>query len=83
MVKGRPAGYPAMPGRPSNPEAGSTRSERSPEQVDFRVAYRPLPVDKAFPLTPMEAWYGMQGYAVRPPVTCRWTNSWNCRDNWN
>jgi len=40
-------------------------------KVDFRVEYQPWPADKAFPLTPLEAWYVMQGYAVRParPVT--------------
>ena len=35
-------------------------------KVDFRVAYQPWPVDKEFPLTPLEAWYIMRGYAVRP-----------------
>jgi hypothetical protein len=36
------------------------------EKVDFRVEYRPCPADKEFPLTPQEAWYILQGYAVRP-----------------
>lgn len=35
-------------------------------KVDFRVEYQPWPADKAFPLTPQEAWYVMRGYAVRP-----------------
>jgi hypothetical protein len=36
------------------------------EKVDFRVGYQPWPAGKEFPLTPREAWYVMQGYAVRP-----------------
>lgn len=35
-------------------------------KVDFRVDYQPWPADKEFPLTPLEAWYIMRGYAVRP-----------------
>ena len=35
-------------------------------KVDFRIEYRPWPVDKEFPLTPLEAWYIMRGYSVRP-----------------
>jgi hypothetical protein len=30
------------------------------------VEYRPCPADKEFPLTPLEAWYVLLGYAVRP-----------------
>jgi hypothetical protein len=36
------------------------------EMVDFRIAYQPWPAGKEFPLTPLEAWYVMRGYAVRP-----------------
>jgi hypothetical protein len=35
-------------------------------KVDFRVAYAHWPSDQEFPLTPLEAWYVMKGYAVRP-----------------
>ncbi len=35
-------------------------------KVDFRVAYQPWPADKEFSLAPLEAWYVMRGYAVRP-----------------
>lgn len=35
-------------------------------KVDFRIAYQSWPADKEFPLTPLEAWYVMRGYAVRP-----------------
>lgn len=35
-------------------------------KVDFRIEYQPWPSGKEFPLTPLEAWYVMQGYAVRP-----------------
>ena len=43
-------------------EAGSNRADK----VDYRVAYAHWPVDKEFPLTPLEAWYVLRGYAVRP-----------------
>ena len=33
--------------------------------VDCWVEYRPWPVDKPFPLTPLDAWYVMRGYGVR------------------
>jgi len=36
------------------------------EKVDYRIEYRPWPAGKQFPLTPLEAWYVMRGYAVRP-----------------
>ena len=36
------------------------------DKVDYRIDYRPWPSDKEFPLTPLEAWYVMRGYAVRP-----------------
>jgi hypothetical protein len=36
------------------------------EKVDYRIAYQPWPAGKEFPLTPLEAWYVMRGYAVRP-----------------
>jgi hypothetical protein len=35
-------------------------------KVDHRVGYSHWPEDKEFPLTPIEAWYVMKGYAVRP-----------------
>ncbi len=38
----------------------------SEETADFRVEYQPWPREKPFPLTPLEAWYIMRGYAVRP-----------------
>ena len=40
-------------------------------QVDYREEYQPWPANKAFPLTPLEAWYVMRGYAVKPtrPLT--------------
>ena len=34
--------------------------------MDFREEYLPYRSDKEFPLTPLEAWYVMRGYAVRP-----------------
>ena len=37
-----------------------------PAKVDFRVEYQPWPADTELPLTPQEAWYVLQGYAVRP-----------------
>jgi hypothetical protein len=36
-----------------------------PEVVRW-VEYEPWPADKPFPLTPLEAWYVMQGYTVKP-----------------
>jgi hypothetical protein len=36
------------------------------EKIDFRIEYRPWAAGKDFPLTPLEAWYVMKGYAVRP-----------------
>ena len=44
----------------------NTEGGGGPVTVDFRVEYQPWPADKEFPLTPQEAWYVMQGYAVRP-----------------
>jgi hypothetical protein len=35
-------------------------------KVGYRIEYRPWPAGKEFPLTPLEAWYVMRGYAVRP-----------------
>ena len=37
-----------------------------PAEIDARIEYPVWPDDKPFPLTPLEAWYVMQGYAVRP-----------------
>ena len=37
-----------------------------PEAIDYRTFYETWPHDKEFPLTPMEAWYILRGYAVRP-----------------
>jgi hypothetical protein len=37
-----------------------------PEAIDHRTVYETWPRDKKFPLTPIEAWYIMKGYAVRP-----------------
>jgi len=44
----------------------STGGEGTETKVDFRIAYKPWPTDMEFPLTPLEAWYVMRGYAVRP-----------------
>ena len=41
-------------------------SSADSEKVDYRIDYRPWPAGKEFPLTPLEAWYVMRGYAVRP-----------------
>ena len=41
-------------------------TEGKEAKVDYRVAYQPWPRDEDFPLTFMEAWYIMKGYAVRP-----------------
>ena len=38
----------------------------SDDKVDYREEYRPWPAGQPFPLTPLEAWYIMRGYAVRP-----------------
>ena len=38
----------------------------SDDEVDYREEYRPWPAGQPFPLTPLEAWYIMRGYAVRP-----------------
>lgn len=37
-----------------------------PSEIDARVEYPIWPDDKPIPLTPLEAWYVMRGYAVRP-----------------
>ena len=41
------------------------------DKVDYRVGYAHWPTDQEFPLTPIEAWYVLKGYAVRParPMT--------------
>ena len=38
----------------------------SDDEVDYREEYRPWPAGQPFPLTPLEAWYIMRCYAVRP-----------------
>ena len=38
----------------------------SDHEVDYREKYRPWPAGQRFPLTPLEDWYIMRGYAVRP-----------------
>ena len=35
-------------------------------RVDAEEVYPVWPKDRPFPLTPMEAWYVLQGYAVKP-----------------
>ena len=42
-----------------------------PDNVNYRIEYMPWTGEKEFPLTPLETWYIMKGYAVRPatPVT--------------
>ena len=40
--------------------------DMQPEAVDYRTFYEAWPHDKDFPLTPLEAWYIMKGYAVQP-----------------
>jgi hypothetical protein len=35
-------------------------------EVQRWVEYETWPAEKPFPLTPLEAWYVLQGYAVRP-----------------
>ncbi len=42
--------------------------EPHPEVVRW-VGYTPWPTDKPFPLTPLEAWYVMQGFTVKPAAT--------------
>ena len=37
-----------------------------PESVDYRTFDETWPHDKEFPLTPLEAWHILKGYAVRP-----------------
>ena len=44
----------------------SANSGSAAAKIDFRVAYAHWPSDREFPLTPLEAWYVMKGYAVRP-----------------
>ncbi len=44
----------------------SEDDSRETPAVDFRTAYQAWPEDRPFPLTPLEAWYVMKGYAVRP-----------------
>jgi len=41
----------------------------SDERVDRRREDAVWPTDRPFPLTPMAAWWIMQGYAVRPKTT--------------
>ena len=38
----------------------------SEPEVDAEVVYPVWPRDRPFPLTPLEAWHVLQGYAVRP-----------------
>ena len=45
----------------ADPVAGNPHPE-----VERRVEYPVWPVGKPFPLTPLEAWYVLQGWAVRP-----------------
>ena len=40
--------------------------DMQPEAVDYRTFNGTWPHDKEFPLTPLEAWYILKGYAVRP-----------------
>ena len=40
-------------------------SDPHPEVVRWEECV-PWPADKPFPLTPLEAWYVMQGYVVQP-----------------
>ena len=35
-------------------------------EVDAKALPHSWPADKDFPLTPVEAWYVMRGYAVKP-----------------
>ena len=50
---------------------GDDHSERrfvtnpDPEVVRW-IAYEPWPENEPFPLTPLEAWYVLKGYAVAP-----------------
>ncbi len=40
--------------------------EPHPEVVRWLDYEAPWPADTPFPLTPLEAWYVMQGYTVKP-----------------
>lgn len=52
----------------SGPEESRIIRAPHPEVVRWEE-YRPWPADKPFPLTPLEAWYVMQGYTVKPAAT--------------
>ena len=41
-------------------------SDASHPEVDCRREYPVWPSDKPFPLTPLEAWYVLQGWSVKP-----------------
>lgn len=41
-------------------------AEPAHPEVERRVEYPVWPAGKPFPLTPLEAWYVLQGWAVRP-----------------
>jgi hypothetical protein len=43
--------------------------EPHPEVVRWLEYEMPWPADKPFPLTPLEAWYVMQGYTVKPAAS--------------
>jgi hypothetical protein len=40
--------------------------ERRDPDVERKVGYPVWPESKPFPLTPLEAWYVLQGWAVKP-----------------
>ena len=47
--------------------AHNERPDGCPDEIDAKEQYGGnWPSDKPFPLTPMEAWYVLQGYSVRP-----------------
>jgi hypothetical protein len=43
-----------------------TESSNPHPEVVRRKGYETWPADKPFPLTPLEAWYVMQGWEVKP-----------------
>ena len=56
---------PGLP-RPENHQPPEIIREPHPEVVRWLDTLCPWPADKPFPLTPLEAWYVMQGYTVAP-----------------
>ena len=64
MSDHRPPGFP----RPEDDQSREIIRAPHPEVVRW-VEYLPWPADKPFPLTPLEAWYVMQGYTVKPAAT--------------